>query len=270
MADGIVAQGVALSYGRNRIVEDLDLHIPPGRFTAILGANGCGKSTILRALAGLHRPDAGAILLDGADMGTLGARARARRIGLLAQSGAVPEGLTVEELARQGRYPHRSLLGGWSAADAAAVEAALQATATTALRARPLERLSGGQRQRAWVAMTLAQESDILLLDEPTTYLDLAHQADLLGLLRRLVEPGGRTVVAVLHDLIQAARHADHIVLLAGGSILAQGPPSRVLTPDALRAAFGIEVTILEDPETGGPLCLAHPPAAAGFASGGG
>lgn len=260
MAEGLAAEGIALSYGRNRIVEGLDLRIPPGRFTAILGANGCGKSTILRALAGLHRPDAGTILLDGADMARLGARARARRIALLAQSGGVPDGLTVEELARQGRYPHRSLLSGWSAADAAAVEAALQATATTALRARPLAQLSGGQRQRAWVAMTLAQQSDILLLDEPTTYLDLAHQAELLGLLRRLVATGGRTVVAVLHDLIQAARHADNIVLLDRGRILEQGAPSRVLTPDALRAAFGVEVTILKDPDTGGPLCLPHPP----------
>lgn len=258
MAEGLVAAGVALSYGRNRIVEGLDLRIPPGRFTALLGANGCGKSTILRALAGLHRPDAGAVRLDGADMATLGARARARRIGLLAQNATAPEGLTVEELVRQGRYPHRPLLGGWSTADAAAVEAALRSTATTGLRARPLERLSGGQRQRAWVAMTLAQESDILLLDEPTTWLDLAHQADLLGLLRRLVDTAGRTVVAVLHDLIQAARHADHIVLLGPGRILAQGAPSDVLTPDALRAAFGVEVIIVKDPDTGGPLCLPY------------
>ncbi len=260
MGEGLVAENVTLAHGRVRIVEHLDLRVPPGRFTAILGANGSGKSTILRALAGLHRPAAGTIRLDGTDLAAIGTRARARRIGLLAQGALAPEGLTVEELARQGRYPHRSFLGGWSAADAAAVEAALRATATTELRGRPLEKLSGGQRQRAWVAMTLAQESDILLLDEPTTYLDLAHQADLLALLRRLVDGGGRTVVAVLHDLIQAARHADHIVLLGPAGILAQGAPSHVLTPDNLRSAFGIEVTILKDPGSSGPLCLPHPP----------
>lgn len=256
MIEGLVAEGIALSYGRSRIVEGLHLRIPPGRFTAFLGANGSGKSTILRALAGLHRPDAGSIKLDGSDFAAIGARARARRVSLLSQNATAPEGLTVEELVRQGRYPHRPMFGGWSTADAEAVEAALEATATTELRARPLERLSGGQRQRAWVAMTLAQESDVLLLDEPTTYLDLAHQAELLGLLRRLVDTGGRTVVAVLHDLIQAARHADHVVLIGLGGVLAEGPPSRVLTPDTLRAAFGVEVTILRDPETGGPLCL--------------
>lgn len=258
MVEGLSAEDVALAHGRARIVEHLDLRIPPGRFTAILGANGSGKSTILRGLAGLHRPAAGAIRLDGTDLASIGSRARARRIGLLAQGASAPESLTVEELVRQGRYPHRPLLGGWSRADGAAVEAALRATATTALRDRPLEKLSGGQRQRAWVAMTLAQESDILLLDEPTTYLDLAHQADLLALLRRLVEGGGRTVVAVLHDLIQAARHAEHIVLLGSGRVLAQGAPSRVLTADTLRTAFGIEVTILKDPDSGGPLCLTH------------
>ncbi|PZQ47037.1 MAG: cobalamin/Fe(3+)-siderophore ABC transporter ATP-binding protein [Rhodovulum sulfidophilum] len=259
MAEGLVAEDVALVHGRARIVEHLDLRVPPNRFTAVLGANGSGKSTILRALAGLHRPAAGAIRLDGADLGAIGTRQRARRIGLLAQGATAPEGLTVEELVRQGRYPHRRLFGGWSSADGAAVEAALRATATLELRGRPLEKLSGGQRQRAWVAMTLAQESDILLLDEPTTYLDLGHQADLLGLLRRLVDAGGRTVVAVLHDLIQAARHADHIILLGRDGILAQGAPAHVLTPDTLRAAYGIEVTILDDPDSGGPLCLPRP-----------
>lgn len=256
MAEGLLARGVALSYGGARIVEGLDLDIAPGRFTALLGANGCGKSTVLRALAGLHRPDEGRVTLHGADIARMASRARARRLGLLAQNSVAPEGLTVEDLVRQGRYPHRPMLGGWSPADAAAVEAALTLTATADLRANPLERLSGGQRQRAWIAMTLAQEAEFLLLDEPTTFLDLAHQTETLSLLRDLVEAGGRTVVAVLHDLVQAARHADHIILLGRGRVLAQGAPAEVLTPDALRAAFGIEVTILEDPETGGPLCL--------------
>lgn len=260
MGEGLLAENVTLAHGRVRIVWHLDLRVLPGRCTAILGANGSGKSTILRALAGPHRPTAGTIRLNGADLAAIGTRARARCIGLLAQGALAPEGLTVEELARQGRYPHRSLLGGWSAADGATVEAALRVTATTGLRDRPLEKLSDGQRQRAWVAMTLAQESDILLLDGPTTYLDLAHQADLRALLRRLVDGGGRTVVAVLHDLIQAARPADHIALLGPAGILAQGAPSHALTPDNLRSAFGIEATILQDPDFGGPLCLPYPP----------
>lgn len=252
-----MAEGLALSYGRARIVENLDLRIPPHRFTAILGTNGSGKSTVLRALAGLHRPDAGTVRLDGTDIAVLGARARARRMSLLAQTGAAPEGLTVEELVRQGRYPHRPLLGA-GAPPIPPPSRPRSGHGDTGPSHAPARPAFGGQRQRAWVAMTLAQESDILLLDEPTTYLDLAHQADLLGLLRRLVDREGRTVVAVLHDLIQSARHADHIVLLGDRGILGQGVPSDVLTPDALRTAFGIDVTILEDPETGGPLCLPH------------
>lgn len=256
MTEGLVAEGVAIGYGRGRVVEGLDLCIPPGRFTALIGPNGCGKSTILRALAGLQRPEAGRILLDGGDIARIGAKALARRVGLLAQSAAAPEGLRVEELVRQGRYPHRPFLGGWRAEDAAAVEAALARTGLSPLRDRPLDELSGGQRQRAWIAMTLAQESGILLLDEPTTYLDLAHQVEVLGLMRRLVDAEGATVVAVLHDLTQAARYADRLALVRAGRIVAEGPPAEVLTVEAVREVFGVEAAILTDPETGGPLCL--------------
>lgn len=257
MADSeLAAERAFIGYGGRPVVEDLSLAIPRGRFTALLGPNGSGKSTILRALAGLHRLDGGAVLLDGRPIARLPAKAVARRIGFLAQGATAPEGLTVGDLVRQGRYPHRSLLGGWTEADGAAVEEAMALTSTAHLRDRRLDTLSGGQRQRAWIAMTLAQQGSILLLDEPTTYLDLAHQIELMELTRHLIETRGATVVAVLHELNQAARYGDHLVLLKAGRIHAEGTPQAVLTAGNLHAVFGVPVAILTDPETGQPLCV--------------
>lgn len=254
--DRLYCKALRIGYGERIIVPDFSLSIPPGRFTALLGPNGSGKSTILRALAGLHRPKAGAVLLDGAPIAAMPAKAVARRIGFLAQSATAPEGTRVEDLVRQGRYPHQRLLGGWSRGDSEAVEEALALTSLTHLRTRQLEALSGGQRQRAWIAMTLAQQGDILLLDEPTTYLDLAHQIELLDLTRHLIETRGTTVVAVLHDMSQAARYANHLVFLKDGMLQAQGHPDRVMTPENIEDIFGIRVTILTDPESGRPLCV--------------
>ncbi|MBY6047859.1 ABC transporter ATP-binding protein [Vannielia litorea] len=252
----LAARTLRLAYGATPVIEGLDLAIEPGRFTALVGPNGCGKSTLLRALAGLHAPASGQVVLDGASIARRSTRALAREIGLLAQSASPAEGMTVEELVEQGRYPHRSVLGPWRARDQEAVEEALALTSLTDLRNSLVDRLSGGQRQRAWIAMVLAQQSTILLLDEPTTYLDLAHQVEVLGLMERLVKEYGATVVAVLHDLSQAARHADTMVALKAGRIIAAGPPSEVVTPEVLRTAFNVEATVLTDPDTGTPLCL--------------
>lgn len=253
---GLRAVGVEIGYGGAAVVSGLDFAPPPRAFTALLGPNGCGKSTILRALARLHPPRRGAVLLDGADLSALGAKAAARRLGLLAQGATAPEGMTVADLARQGRYPHRRVFGGWSEADQAALEEALALTSMTGLAERPLDALSGGQRQRAWIAMVLTQQPDILLLDEPTTYLDLAHQLDLMTLIRRLVDERGLTVIAILHDLNQAARHADHLALLRAGRIIAQGKAAEVVTPALIAEAFGVEIALTADPEDGAPLCI--------------
>ena len=250
------ARGLAAGYAGQPVIEGLDLTVPQGRFTALLGPNGCGKSTLLRTIGGQQALLAGEIRLQGAPLAALGPKARARRIAMLAQSAQAPEGLTVEDLVRQGRYPHRTLLGGWTAEDSARVEEALQLTRMTPLRDRLLDSLSGGQRQRTRIAMTLAQQGEILLLDEPTSYLDPAHQLEVLSLVRDLIARQGVTVVAVLHDLNQAARYADHMVLLRQGVIRDEGPPDRVLTPHRVREVFGIDVRIMEDPETGTPMCI--------------
>lgn len=252
----LVAEHASIGYGGQPVVEDLNLVIPKGKFTALLGPNGSGKSTILRSLAGLHRLEAGAILLNGQPIARLPTKAVARRIGFLAQGAAAPDGLTVADLVRQGRYPHRHLLGGWTAADSLAVDEAMALTSIAHLRDRRLDTLSGGQRQRAWIAMTLAQQGSILLLDEPTTYLDLAHQIGLMELTRYLIETRDATVVAVLHEMNQAARYADHLVLLKAGRIHAEGAPAEVLTAENMQTVFGVAVAILTDPETGQPLCV--------------
>lgn len=253
---GLAARGVAIAYGRSLIVEGLDLAIAPGAFTALIGPNGSGKSTILRALAGLLAPKAGTIHLDGRAVSELSTREIARRVGVLAQGPVAPEGLTVLDLVRQGRYPHRTLFGRWSERDDDACAEALALTGMDALAARPLENLSGGQRQRAWIAMTLAQETDILLLDEPTTFLDLAHQIEVMHLIADLVATRGKTIVAVLHDLNQAARHADHMVMLKGGKIAAAGPPGVVMTAEIVEHVFGVAATIITDPVAGTPMCI--------------
>lgn len=259
MADGreaISTQNAGIGYSGDLVVEGLNLSIPQARFTALIGPNGSGKSTILRSLAGLQRLQRGCVLLDGRAIAEQPTKAVARKIGFLSQGAIAPEGMTVLDLVRQGRYPHRGLFGGWSDADTIAVDDALRLTATGHLRDRRLDTLSGGQRQRAWIAMALAQQGEILLLDEPTTYLDLSHQIELLDLTRRLMETRGTTIVAVLHDLNQAARYADHVVMLRNGKVQAEGAPADVVTVDAVRSVFAVEVRVIEDPESGTPLCI--------------
>jgi iron complex transport system ATP-binding protein len=250
------ARALTLSYDAEPVVRELSLAVAPGRVTALIGANASGKSTLLRGLARLLRPDGGAVELDGKAIAEMKTRDVARRVAILPQAAATPEGLTVRELVAQGRYPHQRLGRRWSAADEAAVEGALAATGIGALAGRALDDLSGGQRQHAWIAMALAQDTELLLLDEPTTYLDLAHQVAVLELVRDLNERGGRTIVMVLHDLNQAARYADEVVAIRAGRIVAAGPPDQVVTAELVREVFGAEVEIIPDPSTGGPLCV--------------
>lgn len=250
------ATGVAIGYGRRAVVSGLDLDIDMAAFTVLVGPNGSGKSTILRALAGLLPLDAGAVTLKGRSIARLSIRQLARQIGVLAQNPTAPEGLTVEELVQQGRYAHRSMFGRWSEADEQACVEALDLTHMGEFARRPLESLSGGQRQRAWIAMALAQQTDILLLDEPTTFLDLGHQIEVLDLIVRLVQEKRKTIVAVLHDLNQAARYADTLVLLKEGSIVSRGAPVEVVNKERIRDVFGVDASIVPDPYTGAPMCI--------------
>lgn len=248
-------QDATLAYDARVVAEDLSLRIPAGSFTVIIGPNACGKSTTLRALSALLRPRHGSVLLDGADIRSLRARDLARRLGLLPQTALAPEGITVRDLVTRGRYPHQSLLSRWSTQDEQAVTAALAATGMTELAPRLVDELSGGQRQRAWVAMALAQETDLLLLDEPTTFLDVAHQISLLDLFASL-HASGRTLVAVLHDINHAARCADHLIVMKDGQVAAQGTPGEVITPHMLDDVFGLDAVVIEDPLNGGPLMV--------------
>ncbi|MET3468178.1 ABC transporter ATP-binding protein [Microbacterium sp. NPDC006705] len=254
-ATSLAAESVTLAYDGAEIVRDLSVRIEPGSFTVIIGPNACGKSTLLRGLSRLLAPRAGNIVLDGRAITELPAKEVARRLGLLPQSAIAPEGITVRELVGRGRYPHQNLFRQWSAADDAAVDEALAATGTTQLASRAVEALSGGQRQRVWVAMVLAQQTDLLLLDEPTTFLDVAHQVDLMELFAELNERG-RTIVAVLHDLNHAARYASRIVAMRDGRILAEGPPAEVITSERVQEVFGLANIVVDDPVTGGPLVV--------------
>jgi iron complex transport system ATP-binding protein len=249
---------LTLAYDRAVIVEGLDVTLPSGRITALVGPNGCGKSTLLRGLARLLAPKGGAAFLDGKAIHQIPTRALARQLGILPQSPVAPEGLTVRELVAQGRYPHQSWLQQWAAEDEAVVARALQLTGMTHLAERPVDALSGGQRQRAWIAMTLAQETPVILLDEPTTFLDLSHQIEVLQLLERLNRDEGRTIVMVVHDLNHATRHAHHLVALRAGQVVASGPPAEVVTPVLLRTVFGVEAEVVRDPRTGVPLCVPY------------
>jgi iron complex transport system ATP-binding protein len=242
-----------LGYGGEPVVRALDLRLPPGRVTAIVGPNGCGKSTLLSALARVHTPSAGAVLLDGRDLASLRPRDAARRVGLLPQQAEAPDGLTVRDLVRYGRHPHQGLLRQWSPEDAGAVDRALAAADLQDLAERPLDTLSGGQRQRAWIAMVVAQETGVVLLDEPTSALDLGHQLEVLELVSDLAA-SGRTVVLVLHDLSTACRHADHLVAMRAGAIVAEGRPADIVTPGLVRDLYGVEAVVLGDPATGTPV----------------
>lgn len=259
------ADHLSLAYDGVSIIEQLDLEAPAGRITALVGPNGCGKSTLLRGLARLLKPKGGMVYLDGKAIHSLPTKQVAQQIGLLPQSPIAPAGLTVYELVAQGRYPHQSWFQQWSAEDSRCTQEALAITNLTHMADRPLDTLSGGQRQRAWIAMALAQETEILLLDEPTTFLDLAYQLEVLDLLHDLNERG-RTIVMVLHDLNQACRYADHIVAMRNGVIMAQGAPETVMTPEMLKEVFQLNCQIVPDPISGTPLCVPigrkHQPAA--------
>ncbi|MEG8279128.1 ABC transporter ATP-binding protein [Streptomyces sp. AHA2] len=251
----LAARGVSVGYGARTVIEDLDVTIPPGVITTIIGPNGCGKSTLLRTLARLLRPARGAVVLDGEDIGGLRTRDVAKKLGLLPQAPVAPEGLTVADLVARGRHPHQSWLRQWSSDDAEVVERALTLTGVADLADRPVDSLSGGQRQRVWISMTLAQGTDLLLLDEPTTYLDLAHAVDVLDLVDDLHE-SGRTVVMVLHDLNLATRYSDHLVVMREGTILAQGHPRDVVTTELLQEAFGLRARVIDDPVGDRPLIV--------------
>lgn len=250
------ARDLHLAYDGRPVVENLNLTVPTGRITAIVGANACGKSTLLRALARLLAPRQGVVELDGVALRSVPTRELARKLGILPQTPVAPEGLTVLDLVGRGRSPHQTWWRQWSAADEEAVHAALEATSLTDLAERPVDELSGGQRQRAWIAMAVAQGTPVLLLDEPTTYLDLAHQIDVLDLITDLNRREGRTIVMVLHDLNQACRYADHVIAMKAGRIVAEGAPADVVTEATVEDVFDLHCRITPDPVSGTPLVI--------------
>lgn len=252
----IEAANLSAGYGEKQILKSLDLAIPSGQITAVVGANACGKSTLLKALSRLIAPQQGEVLLDGRAIHRLPTKELAQRLGLLPQSPITPEGITVMDLVSRGRHPHHGLFASWTKDDDRAVADALVATQTLELADRPVDELSGGQRQRVWIAMALAQQTEVLLLDEPTTFLDVSHQIDVLDLLTDLNRTRGTTIVMVLHDLNLAARYADHLVAMLEGRPFVAGPPQTVLTQDLVRNVFGLESQILLDPTSGRPMML--------------
>ena len=252
----LAGEDLCLAYDDREIVERLSVAIPTGKITVIVGPNACGKSTLLRALARLLKPKRGTVLLDGRSIHKTPTKEVATKLGVLPQSPVAPEGITVADLVGRGRYPHQGWFRQWNADDRAAVDGALEATGTLDIAARPVDELSGGQRQRVWIAMTLAQGTGLMLLDEPTTYLDLAHQVEVLDLLVDLNQREGRTIVLVLHDLNHACRYAHHLVAMRGGSIVAEGSPDRIVTPELVTEVFGMEAQIIADPVAGSPLVI--------------
>lgn len=250
------AKSLTLGYGGAPIIDLLDLQIPQRRITVLIGKNGCGKSTLLRSLARLLKPVGGSVLLDGKDIYSQPTKDVAKRLSILPQGPVAPEGLTVQQLVKQGRYPHQTWLKQWSREDEEAVGRALEATGMTALADRPVDALSGGQRQRAWIAMTLAQETGVILLDEPTTYLDMTHQIEVLELLEELNERQGRTIVMVLHDINLACRYAHHIVAVSSGEVYAEGAPSDIMSEALIRDVFAMDCRLMTDPIYGTPMCI--------------
>jgi iron complex transport system ATP-binding protein len=256
MTPSLRVQDLRVAYDDRVVIDGLDLDIPPGRITAIVGANACGKSTLLRTMARLLTPKAGAVYLDGRSIQDLPTRQVAQRLGILPQSPVAPEGMTVADLVGRGRAPHQSWWRQWSTSDEDAVRAALEATSMTDLADRPVDELSGGQRQRAWIAMAVAQDTPVLLLDEPTTYLDLAHQIDVLDLVVDLNRADDRTVVMVLHDLPQACRYADHVIAMKAGRVVAAGEPASVITEDLVEEVFDVRCQVTPDPVSGTPMVI--------------
>jgi iron complex transport system ATP-binding protein len=250
------AHEVRLAYDARVIVPNLTVAIPDGKITTIVGANACGKSTLLRALARLLRPQHGSVVLDGHDIHSIKTKEVARRLGLLPQAPIAPEGITVGDLVARGRSPHQKLLQQWSDSDESAVLTALTATNTLDLSDRAVDELSGGQRQRVWIAMALAQQTPLLLLDEPTTFLDIAHQMEVLDLVADLNAERGTTVVMVLHDLNQACRYADHVIAMRNGEVAAAGTPAEVITADLVEQVFGLPCVVVADPVSGTPMVV--------------
>ena len=250
------AENLTLAYDNRRVVEDLTVELPAGKVTVIVGANACGKSTLLRGLARLLKPAAGTVLLDGKDIQSLSTRSVAKTLGLLPQTPIAPDGIAVVDLVGRGRYPHQGWFRQWNTDDDAAVASALRVTDTIELADRNVDELSGGQRQRVWIAMALAQQTDILLLDEPTTFLDVAHQVEVLDLITDLNRSAGTTVAIVLHDLNLAARYADHLIAMKDGRIVAEGPPSEVVTEATVADVFGLESRVIPDPVSGTPMVV--------------
>jgi ferric citrate transport system ATP-binding protein len=250
------AEHLSLSYGSSKILDNIDIEIPEGKITVIIGSNGCGKSTILRSLARLLMPQKGIVYLDGKAIHLQSSKEVAKKLAILPQAPEAPEDITVKDLCYYGRHPHKGLFSRQTPEDHAIVEHALAATKMTDFVNRTLDELSGGQRQRAWISMALAQDTDLLLLDEPTTYLDLAHQIEILELLRDLNVTYGRTIVMVLHDLNQAAQYADHLISIVKGKIFEEGPPEQVFTKNMIKEVFGLECCIIENPVDHTPLCI--------------
>lgn len=249
------AEGVTVGYADRVVLDNLDVTIPTGVITTVIGPNGCGKSTLLRTLSRLLTPRQGTVLLDGHDIARLRTKDVAKRMGLLPQTPIAPEGLTVADLVARGRHPHQSWVRQWSSDDADVVAKALRMTGVADLAHRPVDSLSGGQRQRVWISMTLAQGTDLLLLDEPTTYLDLAHAIDVIDLVDDLHE-SGCTIVMVLHDLNLAVRYSDNLIVMRSGSIVAQGHPSEVITSELLLDTFGLQAKVIDDPVSERPLIV--------------
>lgn len=256
MAQAIETKELTLSYGESIIIEEMDLRIPKGEITVFIGGNGCGKSTLLRSIARLLKPKTGAIYLEGTAIANMSTKDVAKQMAILPQSPVAPEGLTVLQLVKQGRYPYQTWLKQWTKEDEKIVSDALKATGIEELKDRAVDSLSGGQRQRAWIAMTLAQDTDIILLDEPTTYLDMAHQIEILDLLFELNEKENRTIVMVLHDLNLACRYAHNIVAIKNKEIFAQGKPEDVINNTLVEKVFGMTCEITTDPLFGTPMCI--------------
>lgn len=255
-APRLTAEDLTLAYDERVIAEHLSVAIPDGSFTVIVGPNACGKSTLLRALSRMLKPTAGSVLLDGQPIASLPAKKAARILGLLPQTSVAPDGITVADLVARGRYPHQGLLRQWSRDDERIVGESMAATSVADLADRCVDELSGGQRQRVWIAMALAQQTPLLLLDEPTTYLDIQHQIEILDLCADLHEQQGRTLVAVLHDLNHAARYATHLIALRDGKVVAQGAPRDIVTAELVERVFGLRCQVIDDPETGTPLVV--------------
>ncbi|MCC9144630.1 MULTISPECIES: ABC transporter ATP-binding protein [unclassified Arthrobacter] len=256
MENLLSAEKLELGYDERKVVDSLSLTLPAGRITIIVGANACGKSTLLRGLARLLKPTGGTVYLNGKDISSVPSRQVARTLGLLPQTPTAPEGITVADLVGRGRYPHQGWFRQWTPADDEAVAAALAATDTVDLAGRNVDELSGGQRQRVWIAMALAQETDILLLDEPTTFLDVTHQIEVLDLITDLNRRSGTTVAIVLHDLNLAARYADHLIAMKDGRIAAEGAPSDVVTEELVGTVFGLASRVIADPVSGTPMVV--------------